>query len=73
MNLVPAYGRDYKSSKAVEEDFNSDKDFRIQDISSKWDGAYVNKPQLIEAGIKQVTIRYKKLASVTVVKVRNKK
>ena len=69
MNLVPAYGRDYKSQKAVKEDLDGNKDFQIQDISSRWNGSFVNKEQLIEHGIGRVTIRYKKLASVAVIRV----
>lgn len=46
--LTPAYGRDYKSKKAVLDDWNSDKDFILNDMSSRWDGKPINKPQLTE-------------------------
>lgn len=69
LTLVPAYGRDYKSKAAVEADFNADKDFLIQDISSPHDGRYVNRRDLVGSGV-TVNIRYKKLASVAVIKVK---
>lgn len=39
----PAYGRDYKSKKAVLEDWNAGKDFRINCFAHPKDGSYVNK------------------------------
>lgn len=73
LTLVPAYGRDYKSKAAVEADFNADKDFIVQDISSPHDGRYVNRRDLVKfhnfSGA-TVNIRYKKLASVAVIKVK---
>lgn len=70
MHLVPAYGRDYKNQTAVLADFNAGKDFKIADISSPYDGAYVNKEQIVKNGIKRVTIRYKQLRSVMSVDVK---
>ena len=61
MNLIPAYGRDYKSKKAVQADLDANKDFQIADISSRWNGSYVNKEQLVSQGITQVFVRYQKL------------
>lgn len=46
LHVVPAYGRDYKSKKELLADWNAGKDFRICDISSASDGAYVNKEEL---------------------------
>ncbi len=42
LTVVPAYGRDYKSKKAVLADWNLGFDFQINDLSSPYDGAYVN-------------------------------
>ena len=67
MNLIPAYGRDYKSAKAVQDDFHNDKDFLIADVTSRWHGKPVNKSQLVSAGTRRATIRYKKLRNVTVI------
>ena len=69
MTLLPAYGRDYKSKKEIEADFAADKDFVVADISSPWDGKYVNRTQLVESGQKQVNVRYKQQRSVAVIKV----
>ena len=63
--LVPAYGRDYKSKKALLEDFNNDKDFKIA-----WTGQYTNKADLekLFKDIYSVNIRYAKLRKIAVLK-----
>jgi hypothetical protein len=68
MTLTPAYGRDYKSQKAVEEDFNLDKDFIINDIMSPWNGKPCNKSSLGKGEI--VQIRYAKLRKIMVIKIK---
>jgi hypothetical protein len=67
LTLVPAYGRDYKSKKAVLADWEADKDFLIQDMSSPHDGRYTNKTDCLAAGIKSVRIRYKSLTQSCVI------
>ena len=66
--LTPAYGRDYKSKKAVLADFNADKDFILADISSQWDGKPCNRSGLLASGVRAVNIRYKSLRQICVVK-----
>lgn len=61
--LVPAYGRDYKSAKALLEDFNNNKDFRIEPA-----GRYINKEDIVREGIKSINARYSNLRKVTVIK-----
>jgi hypothetical protein len=61
--LSPAYGRDYRSQKAVKEDWNAGKDFIIESIGPNV-GRYVNKPQ-IEG--QKVQIRYQNLTKVIVI------
>jgi len=68
MTLSPAYGRDYKSLKAVKADFDADKDFIIEDIVSQWCGKPANKTALKQAGERSVQIRYGQLRKVTVLK-----
>ena len=63
MTLTPAYGRDYKNKKSVLEDFNSEKDFIIADITNQWSGKPVNKQQL-NALDYPIYIRYNKLQKV---------
>ena len=46
LTAIPAYGRDYKSAKAVKADFDANKDFAICDMSSPDDGRYINAEQL---------------------------
>lgn len=66
LTLVPAYGRDYKSAKEVQADWDADKDFMIADMSSPDDGRYINKQQT-KPGDK-FNIRYKQLRNVAIVK-----
>ena len=70
LTVVPAYGRDYKSQKAVKADWEAGKDFQINDMSSPNDGAYINKQDAEKDGV-TVNIRFKQLRNVCVIK--NKK
>lgn len=63
VTAVPAYGRDYKSAKAVKEDWAAGKDFLIQDMMRS---GYVNKDDK-PAGM-TLNIRYKNLTQVVSVK-----
>ena len=65
--LTPAYGRDYTSSSQAKLDFDADKDFLFIDITSRYDGSYVNKSQLLQAGYKVVKIRYSHLTRFMIV------
>ncbi len=69
MTLIPAYGRDYKNKKTAVADFNGGKDFKICDITSRWDGKPANKKALQAAGVRRVQIRYNNKRSVCVVEV----
>lgn len=54
--VTPAYGRDYKSKKAVIEDWDKDLDFTVEPS-----GRYVNKQQtdqLLKTGITHIEFRY---------------
>jgi len=57
--VVPAYGRDYQSEHQAIEAWKSGKDFRINDISSRWDGAYCSIRDELN-----VKIRYNRLQDV---------
>lgn len=63
LTVVPAYGRDYHSKEGVLKDYNLNKDFKIRDISSRWDGSYINKTDAIEGGL-TLKIRYNNLREV---------
>lgn len=65
LTLSPAYGRDYKSKKAVKADWDADKDFIIETVMHPDCGRYVNKTQL--AG-QEVNIRYQGLTKVAVMR-----
>ena len=49
LTITPAYLRDYKSKRAVKKDLLAYYDFKVADISSKYDGRPGNLPQFIEA------------------------
>ncbi len=61
--LVPAYGRDYTSMKAVQADFNADKDFQTAG------GQYINRLQVKELGMRTIQVRYGKLRKIGMLKV----
>lgn len=65
MHLTPAYGRDYKSKKAVLADFDAGKDFVL---SEGFRQSYINKEQ-IAVGT-SVQFRYNGLRNVAVHKVK---
>lgn len=65
ITLLPAYGRDYKSKKAILSDLNSDKDFLLSDVTRS---GYINRPQLIEENFREVIVRYDGHRKVTSVK-----
>ena len=52
ITLTPAYGRDYKSKKALLADWDAGKDFIINDISHLYDGKPANKQDLMGQTIK---------------------
>jgi len=64
MTLVPAYGRDYKSKKAVIEALAAKKDFIMLDMLSPRDGCYINLQDIQQEGIKEVKFRYAALTKV---------
>jgi len=69
MTLTPAYGRDYKSAKAVLQDWNNGKDFIVADMFSPYDGKPINKQdaEREDTGF-SVMIRYKNLTQITAIK-----
>lgn len=64
--LVPAYGRDYKTAKAVKADWAEGKDFIVCDLFSRWDGKAANKDSFAIG--ENVTIRFCKKTKTTSVK-----
>lgn len=66
MTLVPSYGRDYKSKAAVQEAWDSNKDFTICDMSSPDNGRYINKQDATVGMI--LSIRYSGLRKVYVIR-----
>lgn len=64
LHLVPAYGRDYKTSLSALADWKAGKDFLISDISSPYNGAYCSCRDFTR--IQRVMIRYNKLADFVI-------
>ena len=56
--LTPAYGRDYKSKKALLEDFDANKDFIVHFTQRT---TLINKSQIVSEGWAQVQFRYGKM------------
>ena len=54
--VIPAYGRDYKSAKAVRADFAANKDFIIADYFNPSDGRYINAEQMNAGDV--LAVRY---------------
>lgn len=63
VSAVPAYGRDYKSKKAVMDDWNAGKDFLVQDMRRS---GYINKDDKPANVI--LNVRYKNLTQICVIK-----
>lgn len=63
LSAVPAYERDYKSAKAVREDWAAGKDFLIQDMTAS---GYINKDDKPADVV--LNVRYARLTKVAVIK-----
>ena len=64
ITLLPAYGRDYKSKKAIIEDLNNNRDF-LESTTRK----YINKQQFKELGITSFNVRYDNQRKLTNIKI----
>ena len=62
LEVVPAYGRDYKSQKEVLADWNADMDFQI--VSVQEYGRYINKQDADRTPDLNILVRYAKLEKV---------
>ena len=68
LTLLPAYGRDYKSKRAILNDLNSLKDFVISHT-----GQYINKPQFKELQINSFNVRYDQQRKITNINIKDLK
>jgi len=59
LTVIPAYGRDYRSAAAVKADWADGKDFRVCDLSSRYDGSCINKDDKPDDVI--LTVRFERL------------
>ena len=66
LTLLPAYGRDYKSKKAIINDLNALKDFIISHT-----GQYINKPQFKEHNIITFNVRYNNQLKITNINIKD--
>ena len=67
LTMVPAYGRDYNSKRAVKKALANFADFRVKDVSSKWDGMVGNLHDLKKEGHRDVRIRYSNLRKICII------
>ena len=68
INVLPAYGRDYKNKKEIFEAYSKNQDFEVSDISNK---GKINKTDCLRYGIACLIVRYRnnqRLASINVIK-----
>ena len=68
VSMVPAYGRDYKSQKAVLEDWKAGKDFQLQTMNDTRYTSIADVEELKKKGVKSLNIRYNRLTQVCVIK-----
>jgi hypothetical protein len=61
VEVVPAYGRDYKNQSEVKSDWSADKDFQ-----DPFRGSYLNKSDADRLGLK-VLVRYARKTKVVAV------
>lgn len=66
VEVVPAYGRDYKSQAAVKADWKANKDFSVVDYGPNY-GRATNKEDCDQMDVK-VMVRYDRLTKVVQVK-----
>lgn len=68
ITLTPAYGRDYKTGAEVLKHWSEGKDFRIADISSRWNGSYCSVRDFSNGEVDVVKIRFLKLTEFALLK-----
>ncbi len=55
ISVTPAYGRDYTRAEDVKADWQAEKDFLLNDPTSRWDGKPINRQHLVG---QVVVVRY---------------
>ena len=65
LTLIPAYGRDYKSQKEVQDGWQAGHDFQIMSLT-RAEGSYINKNDAPKGYC--FNIRYKKMTQICVIK-----
>ena len=68
LTLLPAYGRDYKTKKAIIEHLNDDRDF-LESTSLK----PINKQQFKELNISSFNVRYDQQRKITNINIKDLK
>lgn len=71
INVIPAYGRDYKSKAEVWLALENQKDFLIADISNPYNGKYISLREIKREGFDSVQVRYRKLREVQIFKTKD--
>jgi hypothetical protein len=61
ITLTPAYGRDYRSRRAVLADWEANRDFILYAFEDPWDGKPINRTQALESNLREMCFRYDRL------------
>ena len=69
LGIVPAFGRDYKSKKALVQDWEEGKDFIISDFMHPYSGKYVNNESVKSMSPLILTARYDRKRKVCTIEV----
>lgn len=69
--IIPAYGRDYSSKKAVLADWLAGKDFQICNTMSPNDGRKVNRQDAEKGKVSGFNVRFAKLTKIAVLRFRD--
>lgn len=62
IHIMPAYGRDYKTRGAAQKDWDDNKDFLVNDVTSPNDRKSINKAQTTPRD--QIVLRFRSLRKV---------
>jgi hypothetical protein len=67
LQIVPIAGRDYKTKADIISALQSLRDFKVADISCRWDGKPCNLNDLKSTGITRVWVRHNQLRDKTLI------
>lgn len=69
LNVIPGYGRDYRTKEQVVAAWNAGKDFLIQHITHRYDGRYINLGDAKQYGVLYIRVRFNKKRNIHLIKI----